>query len=148
MGVRILLVNDDDSIRRFPVSLFDRLNAGDPSVAFLEFAGKRVRYVLAVVDTQHRKVTDVRGLEYGFLQFDKFGRLDQEARLREGRMAMDMLADPFPTTKSTSVRDATHLFARRAFKHRYKWEPSETILRKIFEMLLRQQARIGMEFMQ
>lgn len=138
MGVRIFLVNDDDSVKRFPISLFDRLNSGDPTVAFPEFAGKRVRYALAVVGTQKKRVTSVCALECGFLEFDRFGRLDQEARRQEGRLAMEMLSDPLPTTRQVSVRNATHLFARRAFKHRYKWEPSEAILRQIGETLFRQ----------
>ncbi len=50
---------------------------------------------------------------------------------------MEMLPDFLPTKEQTSVRNAAHLFAQRAFKHRYKWEPSEAILSQIAKMLFR-----------
>lgn len=138
MGVRFFLVDDDDCVRRMPVRLFDRLNNRDSTAAVPELAGKRVRYALAVVDTRQKIVTSVRALECGFLQFNRAGRLDEEARREEERLAMEMLSDSLPTKKQTSLRNAAHLFAQRAFKHRYKWEPSEAIVRQIGEMLFRQ----------
>lgn len=138
MGMRIFLVDDYDSVRKFPIRLFDRLNAGDPTAAVVELAGRRVRYVLAIVDTYQKRVTGVRALECGFLQFDTSGHLDEEAQQKEERLAMEMLSNPLPAKKQTSVRDATHFFARRTFKHRYKWEPSKAILRQIDETLFGQ----------
>jgi hypothetical protein len=137
MGVRIFLVDDNDSVRRFPVRFFDRLNTGDPTATVPELAGKRVRYALAVVDTQQRRVAGVRALQCGFLQFDQSGRLDEQAQREETRLAMEMLPDFLPKKEQTSVRNAAHLFAQRAFAHRYKWEPSETVLRQIAEALFR-----------
>jgi hypothetical protein len=50
-------------------------------------------------------------------------------------LAVATLGHLVPTDKSSSVRNAAHLFAQRAYQHRYKWEPSDAVLERISELL-------------
>jgi hypothetical protein len=42
ISLRIFLVNDDDSIKRLPLTRYERLMRGDPKERLPECAGKRV----------------------------------------------------------------------------------------------------------
>lgn len=50
IGLRIFLVNDDDSIKRLPYTKYERLLQQDSGVRFPQYAGKRVRYVEVAID--------------------------------------------------------------------------------------------------
>jgi hypothetical protein len=130
------------SVRRFPVKLFDRLGKRDPTASVPEFAGRRIRYMMALVDTEQRRTSRVKLLQCHFLKFDESGRLDEDAEMEEMRAAMQTLdssyLDSIRSSKPTSVRHAAHLFARRAYKHRYQWKPTPEILRQIGELLFPQ----------
>jgi hypothetical protein len=78
-------------------------------------------------------------LECHFLNFDQTGRLDEATQAEEMRAAVQMVdvhRDSITQSSNpTSVRQAAHIFARRAYNHRYKWKPTQAILQRIGEML-------------
>jgi len=55
IGIRIFLVNDDDSIRRFPLTRFERLIRRDPEERLRPFAGKPVRCAEVALKLEQRK---------------------------------------------------------------------------------------------
>ena len=58
-GIRIFLINDDGSLKRFPLARFERLFQGHSEECLLEYAGKRVRYALVVVDFVNREPVEI-----------------------------------------------------------------------------------------
>ena len=50
ISIRIFFVNDYDSLKRIPLARYERLLKGDPEVRFEEYANKRVRYALIILE--------------------------------------------------------------------------------------------------
>ena len=75
-GFRIFIVNDDDSLRRLSLAKFERLRRRDPEERLPEYAGKRVRYALVVMEVENRKPVGINLIQYGYLPFDSEGRFD------------------------------------------------------------------------
>lgn len=59
LSTRVLLVDDDDSLQPFALKRFERLRKGDPEESIPHYAGKRVRYVLVVLDLIDRKPVEI-----------------------------------------------------------------------------------------
>jgi hypothetical protein len=59
LGTRIFIVNDDDTLKRMPMKRYHRLFKRDPEERFLEYAGNRIRYVLAVLELKNRKPVEI-----------------------------------------------------------------------------------------
>ena len=93
MGIclRIFLVNDDDSIQRLALARYDRLLERDPKERLPQFAGKRVRYALAVVDLVDREPVEILRIQYSYLSFDSKGRIDPAEGEREARLLLEIL---------------------------------------------------------
>ena len=111
-GVRIFLVNDDGSVRRFPVARFERLFQHHPEENLPQYAGKRVRYSLVAVDLVNRKPAEIISIQYPILTFDSKGRIDAK------------------------VVDVEHRFLQKRYENRYLWRPTpeieEAIVKAIF----------------
>ena len=55
-----------------------------------EYAGKRVRYALVVVDLLNRELVEIIRSEYSFLPFDAEGRIDPAECEKEARLAFEI----------------------------------------------------------
>ena len=66
LSIRIFIVEDDDTIKRLPLARYERLLKRDPDERLLEYAGKRVRYALIVVDLVNRRPIEVVRDEYAY----------------------------------------------------------------------------------
>ncbi len=64
MSLRVLFVNDDDSIQRFPPARYERLLERNPKERLSQYAGKRVRYILVVVDLLNREPVETLRVQY------------------------------------------------------------------------------------
>ena len=69
LSIRIFVVEDDDTINRLPLARYERLLKRDSDERLLEYAGKRVRYALIVVDLFNRRPIEIVNDEFGFLFF-------------------------------------------------------------------------------
>ena len=127
LGTRIFIVKEDDSIERLSLKQYNRLIKGHPDGRLLQFAGKRIRYALMVLEMMNRKPIGILMAEYSFLAFDSQGRLDVSEREKSIRLAMDMLEPIASEQKSRKVIDVKHKFAKRRFDDRYLWKPSPEI---------------------
>jgi hypothetical protein len=126
LAVRVFLVEDDGYLRRLPLAGYERLLRGEAEGRLPQYAGKRVRYALVVVDLVDRKPIEIRHVEYSWLSFDSGGQLDRSEEEKEVRLAMEVLP-PISGDESLQVIDARHLFARKSYDDRYKWKPSPEI---------------------
>jgi len=138
MGVslRIFLVNDDDTIKRFPLTRYERLMHGDPGECVPEYAGKRVRYAEVALEVADRKPVRILRMQYFIMSFDSRGRIDVSERQKEKRLAMDLLPPVDVNTQSKQVIDATHRFAKKRYDNEYRWIPSPEIEAEIVRAVL------------
>jgi hypothetical protein len=136
LSIRVFIVEDDDTIKRLPLARYERLLKRDPDERLLEYAGKRVRYALIVVDLVNRRPIEVVRDEYAYLDFDKEGRL-KERVYEEGESSpldiLDVLA--LEQKKDRRVIDARHKFARKRYFDKNRWEPTDQIVTAIAEAI-------------
>ena len=135
LGLRIFIINDDDTVRRFPFSRYERLLQGDSKEGLLQYAEKKIRFAeLAVEFYQRKPIKIVRFLPF-VLFFDSEGSIDARQMQKERRLAME--AHPLYYEEKTipNVIDARHYFARKRYDHEYRWEISEKIVGAILESL-------------
>jgi len=126
-GLRIFLINDDDSLQRFPLARFERLIDRDPKERLPEYAGKRVRYALVIVDLVNRKPVEILRIQYSILTFDSEGKIDAAELEKEMRLGVDMVPIGKTTPTSLKVVDAEHHFLQKRYENRYLWRPTPEI---------------------
>ncbi|MGD8264828.1 MAG: hypothetical protein PVG70_19240 [Desulfobacterales bacterium] len=127
LGTRIFIVKEDDSIERLSLKRYDRLIKRHPDERLLQFAGKRIRYALMVLEMLNRKPVRILMAEYSFLVFDSEGRLDVSEQEKAARLVMDTLEPIDLEQKSGKVIDVKHRFAKKRFDDQYLWDPSPEI---------------------
>lgn len=127
IGLRIFLVNEDDSLKRLSLARYERLFRGDREERLREYAGMRVRFAMVVLELADRKPVEIIKIEYSFFHFDSQGRINQAEQKREARLAMEMLAPLTKDQKGSDVIDARHRFARKQYDNIYRWRPSREI---------------------
>ena len=136
LSIRIFIVEDDDTINRLPLARYERLLKRDPDERLLEYAGKRVRYALIVVDLINRRPVEVVRDEYAYLDFDKEGRLKEPEFENDEISAFDMLdVLALEQKKDRRVIDARHKFARKRYFDKKRWDPTDEIVTVIAEAI-------------
>ena len=135
MGTRIFLVDHHDTVRRFPLSRFERLRREDPEDSLPEFANKRVRFALAVLELADRRPVEVTRLKYFLLSFDSKGYLDRSERQKQMKLGASMVTPYDEQTTGGSVIDARHHFAKKKFADRYTWTPTPEVETAIFDAI-------------
>ncbi|NVL92265.1 MAG: hypothetical protein HWN71_04420 [Desulfobacterales bacterium] len=83
LGLRIFLVNDDDSLQLLSLAKFERLCRRDPGERLPQYAGKRVRYALVVLEVVNGKPIDINRVQYSYLCFDSEGRINTAEREKQ-----------------------------------------------------------------
>jgi hypothetical protein len=136
VGLRIFIVNDDNSLERLSLKKYERLMERTPGISFPQYAGKRVRYAEVAIEFENRKPVEVLRMEYFIMHFDSKGRIDSTARDDERRLGVNLIA-PIHFETDPVVIDAQHHFAKKRFDHQFRWKPTpETemaILQTIFK---------------
>jgi hypothetical protein len=133
LGTRIFIVKDDDSIQRLSLKRYNRLIKGHPDEGLMQYAGKRIRYALIVLEMMNRKPAEILMTEYSYLAFDSKGRLDASEREKAARLVIDSIEPIDFERKSGKLTDVKHRFAKKRYDDRYVWKPSpeiETAIRK------------------
>ena len=131
LGTRIFIVKEDDSLLRLTLKRYNRLIKGHPDEGLMQYAGKRIRYALIVLEMINRKPVEILMTEYSFLTFDSKGRLDAGEREKAARLAMDTLEPIAQEQKSGKIINAKHKFAKKRFDDRYLWKPAPEIEKAI-----------------
>jgi hypothetical protein len=135
LSIRVFIVEDDDTIKRLPLARYERLFKRDPDERLLEYAGKRVRYALIVVDLVHRRPIEIVRDEFGFLDFDGGGRLKVVEHEKQESLAFDMLAPLLSNQTNSRVIDARHKFAKKRYFNKFSWAPTDEIIAAIAETI-------------
>ena len=135
VGIRIFLVDDDDSIERFPATRFERLIHQDPREILPQYSGRRVRFVETALELYQRKPLQILRFLPFVLSFDSEGRLDQSEHEKEQRLISEMISFPLRNRDSGNVIEAQHRFAKKHLDHRYRWTPGPEIEKAIMKAI-------------
>jgi hypothetical protein len=131
IGTRIFFINDDDIIHRFPLAKFERLRRGDPRESLPQYAGKRLRYALVVLEMQNRRPINIIMVQHSYLYFDSEGRIDTVERQKAATLAVNMLPPSPEERQAGQVINAHHRFAKKQHDRRYSWTPTPDIVESI-----------------
>ena len=135
LSIRIFIVEDDDTIKRLPMTRFERLLKRDPNEKFLKYADKRVRYALIVVDLVNRRPIEIVKDEFAYFDFDDEGRLRISEHEQKESLAFDMLDFFSLEQQDNRVIDARHKFAKKRYFDKYRWEPTDELIAVIAEAI-------------
>ena len=135
LSIRIFIVEDDDTIKRLPLARYERLLKRDPNESLLKYAGRRIRYSLIVVDLVNRRPIEIVRDEFAYLDFDEEGQFKEPEHGKEESSALDMLDFFSSEQKDKRVIDARHIFARKRYFNKHRWEPTDEIVTVIAEAI-------------
>jgi hypothetical protein len=130
-SLRIFLVNDDDSVQSLPFACYERLMRHDPKESLPQYAGKRVRYAMVVVDLINRIPTEILRTEHSFLSFDSEGRLDPGDKEKQLILGLDTVPPLLASEDEPEIIDARHRFAKKRYDNEYSWTPTQEIVKAI-----------------
>ena len=135
-GLKIFIVNSDASLEKLPAAKYERLIKYDPKERIPKYSGKRVQYVLVLIEYNNRRPIRIIQKQYSYLNFDSEGRLDQYARKNIHRLALEGLSERSHHERRGNLIDARQLFAKRKLRNYYAWIPNDdvylAIVRAIF----------------
>jgi hypothetical protein len=126
VGIRIFIVNDDDSLQRLSLKKYEGLMTRDPDISFPHYAGRRVRYAEVAIEFENRQPVDVLHMEYFIMHFDSKGRIEGTALDDEKRLGVNLIPS-IRFEKDSVLIDAQHLFAKKRFDHQFRWQPTPEI---------------------
>ena len=126
-GFRIFLVDDDDSLHRLPMARYQRLRRREPGESLPQYAGKRVRCAMVVLEVVGRNPISINHIDYYMLAFDDQGYVDAAELEKEARLAVEVLPPYIDEGQSGRVIDARTHFAKRRYEHEFKWTPTPEI---------------------
>ena len=128
-GFRIFLVDDDDFLHRLPMARYQRLRRREPGESLPQYAGKRVRCAMVVLEVAGRNPISMSHIDYYMLIFDDEGYVDTAELEKEARLAVEILPPyiDIDEVQSERVIDARTHFAKRRYEHEFKWKPTPEI---------------------
>jgi hypothetical protein len=137
MGIsaRIFIIEEDDTVHKLSHAAFERLIRQDPEECLPQYAGQKVRYALIAVEMKNRMPVDILHTEESFFNFDSNGRLDFSDRDEIIEMVYDSLPPIGKKQSKDEIVDARHHFARKKYKRRFTWKPTQQIVETIVGMI-------------
>lgn len=137
IGLRVFLIDDNDSLQRLSIARYDRLFLEGSGERLPQYAGKRMRCALVVLDVLGRKPLVIRAIDCSILAFDADGCLDSEEFQRQMRLGMESMPPILEKRPSGQVIDAGHQFAKKRYHQEFKWKPSPKIKESIFRAIFK-----------
>ncbi len=136
-GIRIYFIDEDDKIKRIPMTRFERIRDRDPKESLSEYKNSRIRYSEVILELENRMPISIARIVYGYLQFDSEGKVDKEFLYKEGQVAINMMPSIALPGEPENVIHARDRFAQKRFKDEFTWTPSfeleQEIIKKSFE---------------
>jgi hypothetical protein len=126
-SIRLFLIDHNEFLHPFPMAQLGRLIRFDKRVALPEYAGKRIRCAMAILEMAGRKVLGIKHIDYFMLPFDGKGRIDKKEWTRRLRVALELPTSILKGVFPEQVIDARHRFIKRRYDHEFKWKPSPKV---------------------
>jgi len=142
-GLRVFLLNDDDSLERLPLAKFERLRRGDRKESLPQYAGKRIRYALVVVEMENRRPVAIIMVQYSYLYFDSKGRIDPVEREKAATLAVNMVPPSRKEGQIGGLINAHHRFAKKHYDRQYTWTPTQEIVESIVTAIFGEHPAVG-----
>ena len=137
IGIRVFLVDDNDSLQRLPLARLERLLHFDRLERLQLYAGKRVLCAMVFLEVAGRQVLSIRNIDYFLIPLNVKGQIDKKEWEKGMRLGMELLPSILNEEHPKKVINAQHRFARRRYEHEFKWKPSrkveEAIVAAIFK---------------
>jgi hypothetical protein len=127
IGVRIFLIDDYDSLHRISMARYDRMTNPDSDERFTKYAGRRIRCAMIFLEVKERRPISVVRTDYYYLPFDDEGRIDNIELEKEIRLTSEMSQPIFEEQSLKKVLDARSHFAKKRYKHEFRWTPNPAI---------------------
>jgi hypothetical protein len=126
-SIRLFLIHHNGFLQPFPVAQLGRLIRFEKKVVLPQYAGKRIRCAMAILEMAGRKVLSVRHIDYFMLPFDGKGRIDKKEWTRKLRVALELPTSALKGVYPEQVIDARHRFMQRRYDHDFRWKPSPKV---------------------
>jgi hypothetical protein len=137
IAIWIFIVNDDDSIQRFPLTKYERLIVRDPNERLPEYANERVRYIMIGVDLVNRKPVEILRAQFSYLSFDSDGLIDR-AKLREEVKLYIDIWPPAPIIRYPwDIVDPKPSLPKERHNENDKWTPTPEIEAALLKAIFR-----------
>jgi len=120
IGIRVFLIDDNDSLRRLPLARLERLLRFDRGESLPQHTGKRIRCAIVVLQVAGRQVLSIRNVDYFYLPFDVKGRINKKEWGKGMRLGMELLPPLLNEQNPKKVINASHRFAKRRYEHEFK----------------------------
>lgn len=133
LGIRVFLL-DGDNIKIISHAKFERLWQGDEKESTPEYAGKRIRYAIAYLETQNRKPVYVSHIDRGFIDIDQEGKFDPKEFDEKRRYASQMIQIEDEDVPA-NVIDKSSDFTVKKFSNLYSWELTPDELDRIINLI-------------
>ena len=127
IGIRVFLVDDNDSLQLLSLARLERLLRFDRGESRPQYAGKRIRCAMVVLHVAGRQVLSIRNVDYSYLPFDAKGRINKKEWEKGMRLGMDLLPPLFSEENPKQIINASHRFAKRRYEHEFKWKPGRKV---------------------
>ena len=134
-GFRVFFVDNDDGLLKVSFARWDRLNNRHPTECFPEYAGKRLRYVMVVLELEEKKPVYISYIDCGYVTFDAEGKVDQEDWERQLQLAANSIDLFGPEANEGNVINAQTRFFRRSYHHKYRWDFSDGMLERLIKAI-------------
>ena len=136
-GIKVFLVDDNDALQRLSVARLERLLRFEPGERLPQYARKRIRCAMVMLQVAGRQPLAIRQIDYFLLSFDARGRIDKKEWEKEMRLGLELMPSLLRGQDPKQVLDARHRFAKRRYDHEFKWKPSRKIEEAIMGAIFR-----------
>ena len=135
-SMKAFLVNEDDTFKQLTTVQHKKLFEKDATIRFPEYTNTRVRCVEIVVELVNRNPVEIVYASYSYFQFDAQGGIDQ-AYIDEMSQVIAQMMDGIPSSNDPeNLIKAADRFAKKRFREKFTWEPSDELERALFDRAL------------
>ena len=120
-GFRVFFVNDDDSLKRISFARYERLTRKALNERLPEYAGKKARCALVVLNVENRKPQSIARIDCHRIPFDVEGRVDWKEWENQARLISHFITLPGVEKSQDTIIDASSVFAQKRYEREAKW---------------------------
>jgi hypothetical protein len=143
LSCKVFIINEDDTVRRIPYALYERLVKGESAERSQGYAGKRVRCAVVWVEIMKRRPLRIYDIDYILLPFNNKGRIDISEWERKRKVGMELeaarikefLSSVLKKERKSNLIEAQHRFLKKRYDHEFTWKPNRNIKEEILTYL-------------
>ena len=124
---------ESGKIRKIPQTKFRRFFDGDKSVAFSEYADKKIKVAWVILNYINRQPDEVLRVDYNIMWIKHDGTLDQAKKHEAELAALNLFPPKTDNNLPSNVIDASSFFARKQYDLKYRWEPTQEEIDNLYK---------------